>query len=299
MCPNAWERVPSDRRLDFRVFAEPLLTLAEATALKIEREWPAAHERVPGAQLLFRLLTRLATTTYQSIIYLSAEHPADLARRVAFSSSVPPMSRSIVDILYSVVFILEDIGPRTDWYYRAGWREMSETFLRYRGRYAGQPDWSAWLRDFESGLERIRRDWRVSDADAGNLRAIPRWPIPTKMKEHALTLDAKTYFQYLEDWFYREFSQEAHVTLPGLARRASTFLRDDDDDAALGEWKKKRSDWVGYAMVLELAVLSEIVFFFGFDLAARCSYLWGILTGYMEMARELHEVRYTGFLPRH
>src|SRR5688572_20979131 len=115
--------------LDFRVVAGPLGSLAEATVLKLEREWPRHHANISGGQLVFRLKTQLAFTTYQSIVYLSAERPADFARKAAFTSSVPPLSRSILDTLYSIIFILEDVAPRIAWYYRAGWREMWETYL--------------------------------------------------------------------------------------------------------------------------------------------------------------------------
>jgi hypothetical protein len=283
--------------LEFRVVGEPLSSLAEATILKLEREWPHAYEQVGGAQLVFRLQTQLAFTTYRSIIYLSAERPADFARKVSFASSAPPLSRSILDTIYSIVFLLEDLPSRVAWYYSSGWREMWEMYERHRGRYAGRQEWADWLQDVERHLGEFAVDWGINDEQRRNPKRIARWPIPTKMRTHTeLREHTRKYFQHLEDWFYREFSQEAHVTLPGLARRAGTFLFPRQDEEAERQWDKKRSDWVGYAIVLLLALLSEVIAGFKFDLAPRCTYLWGVMSGYSPISRELREIRYDRLL---
>ena len=91
-----------------------------------------------------------------------------------------------------------------------------------------------------------------------------------------LTADAQTFLDYMRDWFYREFSQDDHLSLPGLIRRGSNFLRPADDSRKESTWKKLRSDWVTYAVVLFLAFLTEMVLLCNLDLRPRCSYIWGI-----------------------
>lgn len=295
--PDPWESVPAERRLDFSVIREPLEKLTASTILNLERALPPELGRVPGAGVVLLLLAKLAATTFDTIRYFCAERPEDPARRISFASSAPPLLRSLLDGIYTVVFIGEDVDERIRWYYRAGWREMREEHERHHTRYGGQADWDPWLRRNAEFLEATRDDWGVSLDEAENLRAISRWPTPPQMIRSGLLQPAtREFFEYMEDWFYREFSQEDHLSLPGLIRRGSTFLRPPDEGGTENEWKKKRSDWFTYAVVLLLAFLTEMILLCGFDLKGQCAYLWGILREYSPMAAELYQERYDGRL---
>ncbi|GEM_PF-1731107 len=290
---DPWESIPKERHLDFKVVGEPLKSLAEATINKLEREWPKEFSDIPGAQVLFRLLTLVAVTSYETTKYFCADKPEDSARKISFGSSAPPLLRSLLDELYTAVFIGDDVGSRVAWYYRSGWREMAEHYALYKERYSEESAWRKWLEEYGRYLEVTRADWGITEAEVANLKAIQWWPIPPRMRKHPdLSEGSRNFFEYLEAWFYRELSQETHLSYPGLAHRGSTFLRGRDDPIKESEWRKKRSDAVGYAIVLLLAFLSEVICLCGFDLYGRCRYLWGVLKEYLPFAEELYIERY-------
>lgn len=291
--PDPWESVPADKRLDFAVIREPLEKLATAVILNVERALPAKITQIPGAPVLLLLLAKVAETTFSTIRYFCAEKPQDPARRISFASSAPPLLRTLLDEIYTVIFIGEDIPARVQWYYKAGWRELREEYERHIQRYAGKPEWDAWLTTYGKFLDTVQAEWGITAQEAANLTGIPRWPTPARMiASKTLGSEAQAFLEYARDWFYREFSQEDHLSLPGLIRRGSTFLRSPDEPRTENTWKKLRSDWATYAVVLFLAFLTEIVLFCGFDLRDRCSYLWGILMEYSPMAAEVYEARY-------
>lgn len=290
---DPWESIPKERRLDFKVVGEPLKSLAEATINKVEREWPKRFSHIPGGQVLFRLLTVIAVTAYETTKYFCAEKPEDPVRKISFASSAPPLLRSLLDEIYIVAFIGENMESRVPWYYRAGWREMAERYALYKERYSEEPAWRKWLEDYSRYLEWTRADWGITDTEAADLKSIQWWPIPTQMKKHSDISEAsRRFFDYLEAWFYRELSQESHLSYPGLAHRGSTFLRERDDPLKENAWRKKRSDAVSYAIVLLLAFLSEVNSLCGFGLHGRCLYLWGVLREYLPIAEELYSERY-------
>lgn len=290
---DPWESIPEEKRLDFKVVGEPLSTLAEVTINKVQREWPQRFSEIPGAQVLFRLLTTVAVTTYETVKYFSAETPDDHLRKISFVSSAPPLLRSLLDETFAVAFLGENMEARVAWYYRAGWREMAERYALYKERYSQDPAWRNWLEEYGRYLESIRADWGITDAQAKELRLIKWWPIPAQMtKNPELSAQSRRFLEYLEAWFYRELSQQAHLSYPGLAHRGSTFLRTRDDPLAESGWRKKRSDGVAYAVVLLLAFLSEVNSLCGFGLDARCLFLWGVLRQYLPIAEELYSERY-------
>src|SRR5437660_250343 len=110
-------------RIDFKVIGEPLDSLLAALENKIEREWPERFAKVGGARELFLLTLRTANATYRSIRWLCAEKPPDPQRRLDYCVSVPPLNRTILDHLFTLVFILEDLPTRCCWYFKADWRE--------------------------------------------------------------------------------------------------------------------------------------------------------------------------------
>jgi hypothetical protein len=142
---DPWNDVPEERRLDFEVIRKPLAALAETTLNRIEREWPAPFAGIEGARVLFQLLTYVAVTTYQTIVYFCAEKPEDHRRKIEFVDSAPPLLRSIADGVFTLAFIAESVPERVREYYRAGWREVAERDGLYRARYGGAADWNDWL----------------------------------------------------------------------------------------------------------------------------------------------------------
>ena len=73
-------------------------------------------------------------------------------------------------------------------------------------------------------------------------------------------------------------------------------MRKKGDDLRESEWLKIRSDSVSYAVVLLLALLTEINHLFGLALGQRCAYLWGVLSEYLGIAKELYSERYESLL---
>ncbi|OGL15698.1 MAG: hypothetical protein A3K12_12325 [Candidatus Rokubacteria bacterium RIFCSPLOWO2_12_FULL_71_19] len=290
---DPWKSIPEESRLDFKVVGEPLASLAEATVNKIDREWPPALQEVRGAQPLFMMLTKVAITSYETLKYFCAEKPDDPNRRIYFSSSAGPLLRSLADEIYAVVYIVEDIPARVASYYRGGWRESIEEDRRLRERYGEAPDWRDWLERNRERLGSMQAELKITEAELAKPALVEYWPTPAQMKGSDET---NAFFRYLDAWFYRQFSQQSHLSYPGLAARGANFLRKPDDPVKEGIWLKARSDAVGHGVILLLAYLTEINSYFEFGLRDRCAYLWGLLGEYFGVAAELHEARYAALL---
>jgi hypothetical protein len=295
---DPWEGVPPDRRLDFKVIREPLERLTAAVVINVERSLPPAIANVVGAPPILLLLTKVAETTFNTIRYFCADEPADPARQISFASSAPPLLRALLDEIFTVIFIGEDVAGRVQWYNKAGWRELREEHDRHLLRYKGNsPEWDAWLAKYGEALDKNQSYFGITSQEAANLAMIPRWPTPSAMlSSNNLGAETQKFLEYMRDWFYREFSQADHLSLPGLIRRGGPFLLPPDEKRSENTKKKIRSDWVTHALVLYLAFLTEIVLLCGFDFKDRCAYIWGILKEYSPIAAEVCQERYDGEL---
>src|SRR5215470_12103634 len=114
------QTVEQDKKsVNATLILEPLDSLLAALENKLEREWPKRLAGIRGAHELFLLTLRTAATTYRSVRYLTADTPPDPARRLEYCISVPPLNRTILDNLFSTIFILEDLPARCEWYFKA------------------------------------------------------------------------------------------------------------------------------------------------------------------------------------
>ncbi len=156
---DPWESIPADRRLDFSVIREPLVALTAATIENVERALPSEIMKVPGTLALLLPLAKLAETTFSTIGYFCGDTPEDPRRRISFSSSAPPLLRALLDEIYTIVFIGEDLAGRVPWYYKAGWRELREEYDRHLQRYQGKSGWDPWLSGYGKFLAAIQIDW--------------------------------------------------------------------------------------------------------------------------------------------
>ncbi len=274
--------------------------LLVATINKVDREWPSKWQAHQGAAYIVDSVARVTNNTHLSLRYLCADAPPRPERKVEFALSAIPVVRSLLDSVFLLVFLFEDLPARSSWYLKGGWREEAEELARYQAAYGGDPDWSEWLQEFAKMLDQVRGLAGVTPAEAANLKSLAYWPIPSGMlKSGKLSGDAQVFLQHLNDWFYRSFSSYAHLSLPGLIMRSAGLRPTTDDESErVRKWRvdKQRSDAVGMELVMCLSVMSEIEASCAFGLSTRLRYIWGVLNGFYGMSKELYRLRYDKLL---
>lgn len=285
------------RNIDASVIAEPLDSVVGALGNKLEREWPVAFANVQGARELFLLTVRLADITSRSIRWLSADTPPDPGRRLEYCLSVPPLNRTILDSLFTIMFVLEDLPSRCAWYHKAAWREQCIELDRYRAEYGHLAEWRDWLGRLTALTDLGVSMLGLSPAEAAQPLSIPGWPNPGKMANYGISPTTpippvRAFMRYLNDWFYADLSQQAHLGGTGLMKRGSPLIMSRNDPQRSQALMKNKYSWIGQNFAVMLALISEIEAYFRFGLRERMNYLWGLLVPVIPVAKEIHAKRY-------
>ncbi len=247
-----------------------------------------------GLPLLVQLHLQLTHTSYQATRFICAEQPEDPKRKIEYISAVPPIARSMLDGVFNIIFVSTDPEKKTRHYYRAGWRETAEHYQQYQEQYAALPEWKEWLESLKKLADALAKDEGLSTE---NPKEVAYWPIPSQMiKEPGLPTPIKDFLIYLDDWFYGAYSQESHLSWPGLAIRGSIFLLDIKSDSDREKASKRRSDLLASAMLLLLMMLSEVSALFSLQHEKELQYIWTILLSYFGEAKEVYEKRYQSLL---
>lgn len=277
----------------FGSFHPQLDTVATAIFNKLEREWPVRWLNKSGAPTILRATVAVARNTYRSVVFLCADGPEG-GRKPEFSLSAVPLARTILDSLFTLVALFENLGEQTDRFYRGGWREIKEELQRHQDKFGSDPNWADWLEGLEQLVEGFKVEVAITPADeAAFSKRVPYWPTPGQLlKDPLLSPERRGFLEYLTAWFYREMSSDSHLSLPGLARRSVPLLEGSSRGI-----EKHRSDCVMVTAVLLLCVLSEIQLGAQWpDITPRLEYVWSLLGSVWEQAREIYEMRYDGNL---
>lgn len=122
--------------LDYRLIKEQIDRLLQSVPNKLEREWP--NSRTPPPFPAFTVLlgtVSIAGNTFKTIRFLCSEKSQDWRHRREMALSVPTLARTILDALYTCIFLFEDLHGRSDWYMGSGWRELAEYVERAKRDY--------------------------------------------------------------------------------------------------------------------------------------------------------------------
>jgi len=230
--------------------------------------------------------------TFDTILVLSSDAPPHPLRRED-ALSVPPLARSMLDVLFNTVYVFDNLPSRVPQYYKGGWREIFEEYQRLHARYQSDPDWDQWLNGFHKMLDEKAILYGITAAERANPKSLPYWPTPGQMpKDSSLDARRRDQLLYLNDWFYKHLSAQSHLSLPGLAMRAGALIRHDGTELRDQHLDKQRSDQVLSSSLIALAFASEVEIECRFDLAQRLKYIWTILSSQFGMARELYDPWY-------
>src|SRR5436190_13306221 len=95
--------------IPFEAFREQLDSLVEATANKLEREFPTPLRSDRDLGGLLRCLVLVSNNAYRTMRYFCADLPSDPSRKLEYALSGTPLARSVLEALFTVVFLFEDL----------------------------------------------------------------------------------------------------------------------------------------------------------------------------------------------
>lgn len=280
----------SANTMDFSLIATELDRLLIAFRETTVREWPRKWDGLLGAQLLIQGSVRVVATTYQLIRFIckDANRYRDAWQKLEFVTATPPLTRSILDALFALVFLFDDVPAKSEMFIKGGWREMCEESERMARDYGSNSKWQGYLTDRTAKMEEMRV-LRNLPPCGEETKKLPYWPYPGSMLRHnQLSDERKAYLQYLNDWYYKELSSADHLSFLGLIVRVTPLMRPEDDNVKLNVL---RSHFLESTLSLVVAILSEIQIEAGFEHAERLKYVWGILNQ-LDNPRELYDLRY-------
>jgi hypothetical protein len=272
--------------LDYKLIGTQIDRLLESVVNKFEREWPKSSQPPTTNEAHFVVVCTLrnVANTFKTIRYLCADKSSDWRHRPEIALSTPPLIRTILDSFYTIIFLFEDIRIRAEWYMQSGWKELAECVDRVKRDYGSDPVWKEYLDETVPRLEELRT---LVGKPENELRERDWWPTPPQMKRYASGQGTIKFFEYLSDWYYKEFSAVSHLSLPGLIQSVTPLMKGVDE----ARIEQLRGYYFIQATILLIAIYSEIEGELRIGVAADLKYVWQMLLQHYPFAKEIYQRR--------
>jgi len=291
------------RRFDFRIVQEPLTGLLRNMdsdlRRRIEEVQAAGNVEEHRRLTLLLIMLRFAINSYQAVGFLLSdldEHPKRLARFVVV---VPPINRQIMDLWFTIVYMMDDFGPRSLAYELGSYKELRRQIDDSRKRYGADPEWEGWFEDMQDLVTMVEKQLSLTAEQKANPQSIVSWPHP-----HALTekpSKSQSFLQFLHQLIYGEVSVEAHLKPAGLMVSAGILLsdiapievREKIEGRAIHQYKFRH---MCLTVVTLLGIVSEIEMHCKLNNTEQAMKIWQRLAEYNADAKDVYEARYKSAL---
>lgn len=262
--------------------------------------WTSRERRAQLTEQLFlflELTVRVSGDTWATINFLCRRKGDDHGRRREFIYSIPPLSRTLLESLLSVIYIFDDPSTNIRRYYASGWLELYTEYKHYFAEYGGKPGWEH-LADAANEIEKTAKLAKINpaeraDAELPKPRLIKWWENPGKFADLAKDPDRAKFLRFLTAWFYGRLSGDSHLNFPGLLRRG-WFYADQEDESRDREplHDDKQSLMAFEALSIHVALLTEISCQLALDYEkSRLRIIWEKLLPFADDARQIYEAR--------
>ncbi len=260
--------------------------------------WASAHNDLEHeAELsLLLVLLRFAKNSYSAVRYLTATESADVARKSTYTLILPPVNRQLLDLLFSLVYMLEDLGSRSIAYHKAGWRELVEERQTMSTEFAKDPNYRDYFTDMGAQIERLAVAFGISPEERKAPKLIEYWPTPTNLVDAPGS--SRELRRHLMKWIYRDVSSQSHLGFGDLQKMAGFLMSDLMSDAPSFLEMRERAahsfhfQQVSRAATVTLAIATEIDAHLGLGNAPQADYVWVMLGEHVHEAQELWDLRY-------
>ena len=282
-----WSNEPT--AVDFNLINQPLEQICNRMISQLENK---TKEPINFYFLLRGLLTT-SFQTYKAIRKLVAEDPK-------YPAQAHILVRSLVDTLFNIVALTENPKENARKYEKAGYRHEWEMYEREKKRYDNKPEWNDWFDAKEKYLENGSRLFGLSENEKNNpTKMIKHWPNPSQLLGQSkssnplisLSPDKQNILTEVMEWRYGELSEWSHMGWGGMA--AGVFATMSKSHWHPGKFE---SDAVYGGMLFLLMIMSEIESSYHYNEIQNLRYVWGLMGGYFEEAKDYYEMRYNNLL---
>jgi hypothetical protein len=244
---------------------------------------------------LLLVMLRFGINSYQALAFLLSdveEHTKRLARYVLV---VPPVNRQIMDLWFTLAYMMDDFGSRSHLYEQCAYRELRIHVEENKLRYGADPEWRGWFEDMQELSDMMESQISVTLEQKTNPKSIPSWPHP-----HALTekqTKSQEFLKLLHELLYSDTSIEAHLKPSGLMTAAGLLLSDIGpehlrkkiEDRTIHQYKFHH---YSRTVITVLGIVSEIEMHLNLNNKEQIAKVWRRIAEYSPDAKEIYEARY-------
>lgn len=259
-------------REDFRVatIARPLEEIPVAIYNRIQRELRSSLGE--PLFLFLELMIRVSGDTWSAVRFLGS-NKLDHGRQVEFIYAIPPLTRTVLDSLLTVIFMFDDPKVNVRRYYAGAWRDRYEKHKELVSQHASEPAWEKRLAVEEADIAQIFKLAGITQAEQDAVdqklpnQLVKYWPNPGRFGRASPVGDKKRedFLRYVNDWFYGALSQDSHLSFTGLERRGGIYAEPASGFDLQRHHDNSRSAFMADFLAIYAALLSEVSCQLGFE----------------------------------
>ncbi|HQP85570.1 MAG TPA: hypothetical protein PLL76_04875 [Thermoanaerobaculia bacterium] len=279
--------------LDFKLIAEPLRQLLVAVPNLVEREdHPLLRDEPDFREFLhFQLLGQV--WLHRLVSFATATTPHDPQRFPEYVAALFPTLRSQLELLMTLMFVLEKHPERFRHFKKAGWAKALDDLRRNEKEYETDPSMSEFLKGERFFVEIAEAKAALSDDEKAHPEKIPWWPNPGKFKKLA-EQPVSGVLGKLDHWLYDELSRAAHFNLLGTLDVGVILQTLKYSHGSEWEvWVARHRSIAGFRSIgLVLATFSEIEMKFQFGTRSKLMFIWEVAAEKIPFIQDLYGLRW-------
>jgi hypothetical protein len=295
--------VPPLEEFDARLVQAPLQGLLRNMDCELVRQLQHAmsvRDRESERRLsLFLIMLRFTKNSYEAASFICSDADDTPKRKREFVLILPPTNRQLLDLLFTLVFMLDDFPTRSMAYELSGYRQARKEYDKFYTRYGTHPKWQTHFLTLREWLPTMERYLAITPEQRANPALIKYWRAPYKLMQTVTT--GQPFMEFLEKWLYGETSAQAHLNAAGLFAVGGFLVSEfapEDERKIIEERNFERYKFRHFSrsLITVLAIASEIDNFCQLNNRDTLSQLWVLLGGYAEEADDVYKLRYRAML---
>jgi Family of unknown function (DUF5677) len=285
--------------------------LLNSVDTQLKYNLPNEVKEIIGGSEAIQLYFKNAKTLYTTIIFICSDSDNCCKKSPYYSLTTPQLNRTLLEILFSFVYLLADFPTHSKMFYQAVLREKEEKIQADKRNYSDQTEWQEYFRKQEAELAKLKEQFKVFDLTteektklgdiANNSNHFPK--VGNIVKRLNQTDSVVKFLKYIQDLVYRELSSKTHLEPSGLIDLSIFYLNPNPFiypnsfkslEEELRDFKTKQV-WISIGLIM--CICSEIELNFEFKLKIELIKLWEkFIEGGNDFIKEVYEKRYKDLL---